>query len=219
MENAAPLIRARAGRVATQLQAHRPAWKDMHKHYPGENIKSEKFYPMIGDHYVKLVKVQPDDYENTCATRMSYALNRSGLKLPKAPNNGSIKGEDGMNYWLRVAQLRKKLETHLGKPDHELKHPKINRISETQLVEQRIHRSRDFLDQIKIKKGIVVFEVTGFTNATGHFTLWDGKDLLYVGPGRHNDKNSDEYYFWFMRIMITDKVLAQTTRVLFWELK
>ena len=36
---------------------------------------------------------------------------------------------------------------------------------------------RPFLD----KTGIIAWRVNGWTDATGHFTLWDGKKGLYVG--------------------------------------
>jgi hypothetical protein len=149
---------------------------------------------------------------------MSYALNRSGLKLPTAPNGGSIVGDDKFNYWIRVAQLSKKLSDHLGKPDFLLKHEPIERFRK-ELANKRVEATRKFLSTVAEKKGIVVFEVTGWQDATGHFTLWDGKDLLYVGEGSHNDQTSYEYYFWFLRTMITDKVMAQTTKVSIWELK
>lgn len=34
------------------------------------------------------------------------------------------------------------------------------------------------VDKFNNKKGIIVFEVSGWGNASGHFTLWDGKHLI-----------------------------------------
>ncbi len=67
-------------------------------------------------------------------------------------------------------------------------------------------------------KGIIVFEVTGWENASGHFTLWDGSNLVYVGEGEHNNPLSYEYYFWFLRAA-TETKIAQTTKAYLWELK
>lgn len=190
----------------------------MKSHYPAESVHSAAFYPMVGKAYERAYKNSPTTWANTCATRMSYALNRAGLKLPKAPNGGSIIGDDNLHYWIRVAQLSKKLFDHFGKPDFQLKHEPIERLRED-LVGKRLQATRAFLSTVAGKKGIIVFDVTGWSDATGHFTLWDGKDLLYVGEGSHNDESSYEYYFWFLRTIVTDKVMAQTTKISLWELK
>jgi hypothetical protein len=213
-------VRARAhGASAPALTVHRPSWADMSKYYPNESVSSDKFYPMVGKNYAATVMSDPDNYANTCAARMSYALNRSGMKLPVAPDGGNMKGDDGLNYWLRVKQLKKRLADQFGKPDKELAHKHIDRTSQKDLVKERIDKTNKFLDEIKPIKGIVVFEVEGWKDATGHFTLWDGKDLKYVGEGDHNNRSSDEYYFWFLRTIVTDKVVAETTKVFLWELK
>ena len=43
--------------------------------------------------------------------------------------------------------------------------------------------------------------------------------LVHRHHGPLNPKSSNEYYFWFLRTMVTDKVMAQTTQVPLWELK
>lgn len=208
-----------ASGTVSSLRIHRPTWRDMQKNYPGERTKSAIFYSMVGKSYAMLAAAHPESYANTCATRMSYALNRSGLKLPVAPNGGSLRGDDNLNYWLRVSQLSSKLKTHLGEPDQKISFEKIIRTSESEKLRKRLEIARDFISNIKEKKGIVVFEVSGWSDATGHFTLWDGRDLLYVGEGFHNDPTSAEYYFWLYRTFITDKIEVQTHKVLFWELR
>ena len=100
-------------------------------------------------------------------------------------------------------------------------------VSDTRSTEakQRIKEvETQLLPKIKGKKGIIVFDVKGWSNASGHFTLWDGKNLAYVGPGDHNNPASIEYYFWFMREDIYFKGgfktrVTQTTDITFWELK
>ncbi|MFY7828926.1 MAG: T6SS effector amidase Tae4 family protein [Flectobacillus sp.] len=37
--------------------------------------------------------------------------------------------------------------------------------------------------KFKNRRGIICFEVTGWNDATGHFTLWDGNNILY---GQHD---------------------------------
>ena len=42
-------------------------------------------------------------------------------------------------------------------------------------LDERLKFVQDnIINKINGKKGIVVFEVKGWANATGHFTLWDG---------------------------------------------
>lgn len=219
MTTATPAIRARAGAVSVNVVVHRPSWKDMEKNYPGESIESKDFYPMVGKEYVNSVRRDPDNYENTCAARMSYALNRSGLKLPRALKGGDIKGDDGYYYWLRVADLREKLKGQFGAADNMLVHRMLEKKPTEEQLKARVDKAKGFIKDISSKKGIVVFEVTGWNNASGHFTLWNGQDLKYVGPGEHNDPKSYEYYFWLVRWNELEEVKVQGTRVLFWELK
>jgi hypothetical protein len=67
-----------------------------------------------------------------------------------------------------------------------------------------------------------MFKVSGWSDASGHFTLWDGKDLIYPGEGTprtspHNDPNS-EYYYFNMKYEQNGKVI-QTDEIKLWELK
>lgn len=222
-----PVVIARAQGVTAQaLSVNRPTWADMNKHYPNESIQSPSFFPMVGKDYVAAYKGNQDAYENTCAARMSFALNRSGMKLPVAPEGGSIKGDDKLNYWLRVKQLSARLNNQFGKPDKELKHRLVKKTTEVELYDERQKNALAFIGEIKSMKGIMVFEVTGWGNATGHFTLWDGKDLSYVGrddygntPHNWPDLQNLEYYFWYIRGSPPDKVGSQMTRAYLWELK
>jgi hypothetical protein len=219
MATQAPTVRARSGSASANVVVHRPSWADMEKYYPAEPIKSASFYPMVSKWYALQATNQDRtiaaNYENTCAARMSYALNRSGLRLPPAPNGGSIKGDDGYNYWLRVAQLSQKLKTQFGSPDKQLSHQPLSKTPTQDMLNSRVANARSFIRDISSRKGIIVFEVTGWWGATGHFTLWDGANLKYVGEGQHNDSTSYEYYFWLVRT----NPQVQTMRVLFWELK
>lgn len=211
--------------TAEAITPIRPSWKDMIASYPGEAIKSADFYPMVSDEWVKNVKKDPDSWSNTCAGRMSYALNHSGIELDKAPKGGSFKGVDDKNYWFRVLDLKKYLKSRFkaGDIEYTLKPLPLNLTQET--FNQRVKDVKTkILDKINGKHGIVVFEVSGWADATNHFTLWDGSNLVYVGPhGDHNDQGSAEYYFWLIRSITDSKgnitKIIQTTKVIFWELK
>lgn len=218
-------ITASSGTTSSNgITVNRPSWEDMYKNYPNESISSSAFYPMVSKALVELVSKSPADWENTCAARMSYALNRSGIKLPSS-GGYSLKGDDGLIYWMRVQELKKYMNTRFKKADVFYDHKILNAVIDIktkQLTSDVIERIKltksNFISKISGKTGIIVFDVTGWGNASGHFTLWDGKDLVYVGPGEHNNSSSIEYYFWFIRNLGNNK-MAQTTKVSFWELK
>ena len=86
---------------------------------------------------------------NTCAIRMSYALNFSGLTIPKM--NGTVSGADGSQYFMRVRDLQGFLNSALGKP---------------------IVLSGGSFAGPPGETGIISFNIP-FRDATGHFTLWD----------------------------------------------
>ena len=86
---------------------------------------------------------------NTCAVRMSYILNYSGLKIK--PNGKLTVSESDKNwYYYRVTNLISFLISEWGKPES-IKYPTV------------IGR-----------KGIILFQVSGWSNANGHATLFDG---------------------------------------------
>jgi hypothetical protein len=90
---------------------------------------------------------------NTCAIRVSRALNEAGFAIPRTVAGlNTVRGGDNKRYAYRVAELRRYMRTVLGRPDITSSNPD------------------DFIG----KKGLIVFEVRGWSDATGHFDLWDG---------------------------------------------
>jgi hypothetical protein len=213
------MVTARSGTVTAGIQPNRPSWDDMYKFYPSEAIPSATFYGMVGKSFVNANAANPDSYSNTCAARMSYALNRSGMPLGVAPNGGNLKGDDGKNYWIRVVQLRDHLKKQFKGGDEvcEVTSISTKTPSSKELDERVKYVKENFLNKIKGKHGIVVFEVSGWSDASGHFTLWDGANLVYVGPGEHNNPATWEYYFWLLRV--SGGKIIQTKKIIFWELK
>ncbi|KPX69061.1 MULTISPECIES: type VI secretion system amidase effector protein Tae4 [Pseudomonas syringae group] len=93
-------------------------------------------------------------WENTCAVRMSYILNYSGLIIPKTPGQ-TVSGNDQRQYFFRVKNLISFLETQWGKPDV-VKYPPSGG------------------GALANKRGVILFEITGWQDASGHATLYDG---------------------------------------------
>lgn len=121
----------------------------------------------------------PLGWENTCAVRMSYILNESGLLIPHIAKQTSS-GADKRWYFRAVNDLIDFLSEEWGKPDLVVSFPQPNG------------------GNLTGRKGIILFEVTGWRDARGHATLWDGTicyDHCYFNePGRNY--RTDRANFW-----------------------
>lgn len=147
----------------------RPTFENMLKYYPGEDYAAQDVYEMVGGKVWQNYKSRMNDdvnpYANSCAIRMSRTLNYNDIliknepKLPGATGSGS----DGKWYYYKVDPLMKFLEKTFGPYD----------IS-------RKRTDSDVVTTFANKKGIIVFKVSGWKDATGHFTLWDGTNLIYA---------------------------------------
>lgn len=98
------------------------------------------------------LKEPTQGFENGCAIRMSYALNRADLPISRGTWK-TVSGADGRWYIYKVRDMIAYLRHRFGKPDKTVRNP----------------TPADF----KGLKGVLVFDVN-FNNATGHATLWDG---------------------------------------------
>jgi hypothetical protein len=103
---------------------------------------------------------------NTCVMRMSKAFNYAG-KTHEIPRHHkgllTVRGDDKRNYAIRVAEFILYLNEKYGAPDI------VKRGNDISLL--------PFLG----KTGLIAWHITGWSDATGHFTLWDGSAGLYVG--------------------------------------
>jgi Type VI secretion system (T6SS), amidase effector protein 4 len=109
-------------------------------------------------------KVKENNFENTCAVRLSRTLNYNALKLPPPSQAGSMKvvsGADGNWYAFRVSELHDWLLKTIGNPVFDL--PKE---SDTSFDKNRISQLT----------GIIMFKIA-FRDATGHLDLWDGRSF------------------------------------------
>ncbi len=98
---------------------------------------------------------------NTCAVRMSRALNYGNLpispKLVKQLKMSAMTGEDGKLYIFRVRDMK----TYLAKA----------------LAVHPVKVTKDFGQAFLGKSGIVSFDVVGWSDASGHLALWNGTEF------------------------------------------
>ncbi|RAJ17035.1 T6SS effector amidase Tae4 family protein [Olleya aquimaris] len=198
----------------------KPTWKTMKASYPGKELPPFDLYKEIGGNmpnYKSAEELSRSPYANSCAFRMSRGLNLSGVILPKrfTPNQLVRRGKDKNYYWGRVKELYPIMKEKLGEPDLN------NKLKSANYGEVKQGLSDLEMTEYKNKKGIIMFEVSGWGDATGHFTLWDGNNLIYPGNPDHDNPNSELYYFK-MKYDVNDngkKKVVQTSRILLWELK
>jgi hypothetical protein len=111
--------------------------------------------------------VDMDWVRNTCAIRVSHALNQVGERIRKGHRHrdGSrlktTYGDDGSRYIYQVSEMRKYLEQKHGKPT---------------VVHHNPGDGGAVPPQFLGKQGIILFDVKVWDDATGHVDVWDGED-------------------------------------------
>lgn len=93
-------------------------------------------------------------FENACPIRMSYVLNYNGVPIPSRGYHVSS-GQDRKWYMYRVPEMMLFLERTFGAADATHARP----------------TPTDFAGQ----QGILAVRGTGWNNAVGHVTLWNGR--------------------------------------------
>jgi hypothetical protein len=123
---------------------------------------------------------------NTCTIRMSYSLNNSGAKLDpmivagldqtKIIHDASSPSKRSDVYVITVEEFTKYMLRRYGRP--QIAHSTSN----GENLQQAVLADR--------QRGIILFAVRGWSDATGHFDLWDGANAEH---GAYFDKATDVY--------------------------
>ena len=108
----------------------------------------------IGGAVQKNTDMPVGGFQNACPIRMSYVLNYTGFPIRKSSRYAMVSGADNLQYLYRVNDMMNYLEETFGKADKIVKSPKTSDFAGLQ--------------------GIIVIKGSGWANARGHVTLWDG---------------------------------------------
>ena len=92
-------------------------------------------------------------FTNGCATRMSYVFNYTGFPIHPGVW-ATVSGGDNKLYIYRVAEIRKFITSTFGPPDMTFKPP--------------------YSQELFKQRGLLVFDVRIWSDASGHVTLWNG---------------------------------------------
>lgn len=135
-----------------------PSFAAMVKAYPNQATPDEVF-ALIGGH------VELNHFPNSCVVRISRALNYSGQPIRHGGGTLTVSGADGKWYAFRVAEFELYMGQEYGPPQVEASGSKdIGPTSRTPFAG---------------KRGVIAFRVKGWSNATGHFDLWDGARCIH----------------------------------------
>lgn len=132
---------------------------DLSEYYP--TLPKSDLFSALGGQWPQL-KNNPN-YNNTCAIRLSVALKMAGLPVPNQFKE-AIDGK-GNPLILKVVTMSKFLESSLG--------PQYWGMSKEPSVPLK-------MSHIPKISGIIVYHAS-WSDATGHFDLWDGYN--FVGNG------------------------------------
>lgn len=100
-----------------------PYAEEFRKHYLYYNKYSPaKVWQMVGGNLEEGYGINsPDGVQDTCATRASYALNKSGKLIPSNAPGANMNHADNRRYILSAREMNNYLKQTLGKPDYVLK--------------------------------------------------------------------------------------------------
>ena len=168
----------------------RPSYDKLSENYLGDGYSAKDVYKMIGGdvakHYFHDENTGAE--ANSCALRLSRALNSSGFDInPKLlPNALYWKGGDDKSYIVRVSDMQKYLSVAFGKPD----------IVKTQ-------GSTDITpNDLGGNKGIIGFNIAGWTDATGHFTIFNGSTCGHNCYFQHDLNAEGETKIKTLKVML-----------------
>ena len=128
-----------------------PSFSSMWTNYPFPGGSSSAAKAKIGGN------VNMGWITNTCVIRLSYCFNKSGHPIPNGyPGLNTARGGDGKRYAYRVREFKTFLERKYKYAD--------------------ASGDRSAVDG---KRGIIMFDVAGWSDATGHFDLWNGSSCRH----------------------------------------
>ncbi|MCG8056932.1 MAG: type VI secretion system amidase effector protein Tae4 [Candidatus Thiodiazotropha endolucinida] len=143
----------------------KPNYKKISNTYPSTETKKELF-KLLGNNWDPLVN--NEQYDNTCAIRISYAFNLMGIPVPEylGREDGYHKDSNGKNIMIKVLTAEKFLKSIYGDTNWGMS-KKVGSVFE--------------FSEIPNQTGILIYKAE-FTNADGHVDVWNGNKCSYHCP-------------------------------------
>jgi hypothetical protein len=139
------------------------------------SMSSSTVYNFIGGNVAYNYNHFSDDFANSCAIKLSYALNMAGHTIPAISGEtltSDIDGDGSNEYYIyRVSAMIPFLDGNFG-------------------TGERL--SIGELGTLNGREGIIAFGDCNFSDATGHVALWDGERVV----GSSFDDRCASIIFW-----------------------
>jgi hypothetical protein len=126
-------------------------FRDLWTSYP--NGEPEQVKQLIGG------AVDADWIVNTCTIRISRALNYANAPITPMQGLNTLRGADGKRYAYRVAEFTRYMLRKYGKPSIKAELKPGEPVSK-------------LINAVKGHRGLIIFVVKGWSDATGHADLW-----------------------------------------------
>lgn len=187
-------ITEKSGDKKIEIVIKRPCWTRISQAYSKIGLlDAPDSYKLVGGNAYELHLENPLDYGNACAIRMSYAFNYGGYKIQSGTifqnkNIGRLKGGDKFAYIYRVQDMIYFIEAKWGKAEVDSRECDIKFSNISKIL--------------KNKKGVIIFTIKGWGDASGHTTFW-------------NEDNTMDGSIYHIDPSYKDKI----ERIQFWELK
>ena len=180
------------------LNLKRPKWESVSKAYIeineiGKNlnddyIKSELRYNFLGGKIQRAFEREKTKYVNTCAVRVSYALNYGGMPL-KESLISNVKSD---RHKVMLQNMKNAIETYnrLDKSNNYYITSSIDmetflwiKFGSPEIIQKTMTTKQEniiFLNKLKSlnKQGIITMRIN-FSDAQGHTTLWNKDRVMY----------------------------------------
>jgi hypothetical protein len=130
-----------------------PGFSLLSQNYP--NGTADEVKGLIGGH------VNAGWITNTCVIRLSRALNYAGARITTHAGLSTVSGSDGYRYAYRVSEFKVYMEHEYGPAN--------------------IVGTGGDIAKFMGKQGVIMFDDCGWSDASGHFDLWNGNDCVHEG--------------------------------------
>ncbi len=177
-------------------------FNDMWENYLGHDYSLEEVKELIGG------QLNVDWITNSCTIRLSRAMNYSNNKISKwgfnkyAGQYGNpgliLKGGDNLNYAIRVREMAKYLlKFYNARPLHFSKSERVRNLlkgTEHLYDDANLSETEELEKKLRLtgKKGILMFNVALWSDATGHFEVWNGEE----SKGHSRFLEAQEVFLW-----------------------
>lgn len=156
-----------------------PSYQDFYNAFPKTSTGSwlygaDNIYGLVGGDVLQARNDYPSLTSNTCALKVSIALNGAGINIPDIASTstqpGTLLGADGNYYFLNARALKNWMILTFGETNSDYHTSFVSELEENETLD-------DYLDS---KKGVLILDYGG-SGTSGHADIYTGSDCSSSG--------------------------------------